>query len=106
MKYQYYIECPLFDGWNRFTEGTRHYCDGYMDAMRGQAPRLHLRLARSDGKIMDEVLPYDEVNIGQIAGWPTAEQYERAGNEALERGRKVRERQELEIKRREERQKK
>jgi len=60
--------------------------------MRGQMPRLHLRLVRSDGKIMDEIEAHDDVGIGQVAGWPTAEQYESAAERALERARKIRER--------------
>jgi len=92
MKYTYHIECPFMDGWNAFTLGSRHYCNGYMDAMRGQMPRVHLRLVRSDGKVMDEVMPKDDVGIGMVAGWPTAEQYETAADWALERAGKIRER--------------
>ena len=93
MTYTYHIECPFLEGWNPFIKGrSRGYCDGYMDAMRGQLPRVHLRLVRSDGKIMDEVQEHDDVGIGMIAGWPTAEQYERAAERALERARKIRDR--------------
>ena len=92
MKYTYHIECPFMDGWNAFKQGSRHYCNGYMDAMRGQMPRSHLRLVRSDGKVMDEVMPKDDVGIGMVAGWPTAKQYETAANRALERAGKIRER--------------
>lgn len=43
MAYTYHIECPCLDKWNPFIKGrSRGYCDGYMDAMRGQLPRLHL----------------------------------------------------------------
>lgn len=91
MAYTYHIECPCLGKWNAFIKGrSRGYCDGYMDAMRGQLPRLHLRLVRSDGKIMDEVEAHDDVGIGMIAGWPTAEQYESAAERALERARKIR----------------
>lgn len=94
MKYSYRIECPCLGGWNAFVKDqTRSFCDGYMHAMRGQMPRLHLRLVRSDGKIMEEIQAYDDVGIGQVAGWPTAEQYERAANRALERAAKIRENQ-------------
>ena len=61
-----------------------------MDAMRGQLPRVHLRLVRSDGKIMDEVEPHDDVGIGMVAGWPTAEQYEAAAERAMTRAAKIR----------------
>jgi hypothetical protein len=77
--------------WNAFKRGSRHYCDGYMDAIRGQMPRSHLRLVRSDGKVMDEVLPHDDVGIGMVAGWPSAQQYEAAAERALKRAKKIRE---------------
>ena len=92
MKYTYHIECPFLGGWNAFKQGSRHYCNGYMDAMRGQMPRLHLRLVRSDGKVMDEIQAHDDVGIGMVAGWPTAEQYETAANRAIKRAGKIRER--------------
>lgn len=92
MSYSYHIECPFLDGWNKFKEGPKSYCDGYMDAMRGQLPRLNLRMVRSDGKITQEIEAHDDVGIGMVAGWPTAEQYESAAERALERARKIRER--------------
>jgi len=93
MAHSYHIECPCLGKWNPFINGrSKHYCDGYMDAMRGQMPGLHLRLVRSDGKIMDEVLAQDDVGVGMVAGWPTAQQYELAAEEALDRARKIRER--------------
>lgn len=92
MSHTYGIECPCLGGWNQFIKDRpRNYCNGYMDAMRGQMPRVHLRLVRSDGKIMDEIKAQDDVAIGQVAGWPTAEQYEAAANRALERAQKIRE---------------
>jgi hypothetical protein len=38
---------------------------------------------------MDEIKAHDDVNIGQVAGWPTAEQYEQAAEKALERAKKI-----------------
>lgn len=100
MKHTYHIECPFGGEWTPFIKDCpRSYCEGYMDAMRGQAPRLHLRLVRSDGKVVDEVLANDEVNIGQVAGWPTAGQYERAALEALQRAAKIRESEQLRTRR-------
>jgi hypothetical protein len=99
MKHAYNIECPLNDGWNPFIKGcSLQYGHGYLDAMRGELPRKHLRLVRSDGKIVDQVTPFDEVGIGQVAGWPTAEQYERAANNALEKARKIRDHDEKQCK--------
>jgi hypothetical protein len=37
----------------------------------------------SDGQVIAEVIGCDEVAIGQVVGWPSAEQYERAGRRAL-----------------------
>ena len=99
MKHTYNIECLLNDGWNPFIKGrSLQYGRGYLEAMRGELPRIPLRLVRSDGKVVEEVTPFDEVGIGQVAGWPTAEQYERAANHALEKARKIRERDEKECK--------
>lgn len=90
-KYTYRIECPFGDSWNAFIKDeTRDFCLGYLKAMQGQAPRSHLRLIRSDGKLIGEASPKDDVSVGMIAGWPTAEQYERAANEALERANTIR----------------
>ena len=46
---------------------------------------------RSDGRIIEEVAASDDVSIGQIAGWPTAEQYEKAASMALELAKAIRE---------------
>ena len=91
MKYTYHIECPCLGEWNAFAKDTLTYLKGYMQGLRGQAPSLHYRLVRSDGKIIEEILPNDNVNIGQVAGFPTPEQYERAGNEALAKAQRIRE---------------
>ena len=93
MKYTYYIETYAYDRWYKTTEGGLFYLQGYMDAKKHYAPRLHHRLVRSDGKIIEELPAREDVFIGMIAGWPTAEQYERAGNEALERAKAIRIRQ-------------
>jgi hypothetical protein len=93
-KYTYGIECPCGDKWNRFIkEETRPYCQGYFNALKGQAPSLAYRLVRSDGKILDEIKAYDSVGLGMIAGFPTAEQYERAAQEALDKAARIRENQ-------------
>lgn len=99
MTYTYHIECPYSDKWNAFVKGrTLGYCQGYIDAMRGQRPGIHLRLVRSDGKVVDEVLAQDDVGIGQVAGWPTAQQYEAAAERALARARAIRAENNLNIK--------
>jgi hypothetical protein len=93
MTHTYHLEIPYLETWRKFEEGPKSYCDGYMDAMTGQHPGIHLRMMRSDGKITREIKANDDVCIGMVAGWPTAEQYERAAEAALERARKIRENQ-------------
>jgi hypothetical protein len=93
MKYTYNIQSQCLGNWHSFIrDEIKSYCDGYMDAMRGEMPRVYLRMVRSDGKIIRELPEYEDVGIGQIAGFPTPEQYERAAERALERARKIRER--------------
>jgi hypothetical protein len=100
----YHLECPCFGEWNRFKrDQTRSYCDGYLDAMQGQLPRIELRMVRSDGKVIRTVEAHDDVGVGMIAGWPTAEQYEAAAEKALEKARKIRLRNAEENSRRESR---
>jgi len=95
MKYTYSIQCPCLNDWNSFIKNEiKSYCDGYMDGRKHDLPRPHLRMVRSDGKIVRELTEYEDVGIGMIAGFPTAEQYERAAERALERARKIRENQE------------
>jgi hypothetical protein len=40
---------------------------------------------------MEEIEAREDVSIGQVAGWPTAEQYERAAAKALEKAKVIRE---------------
>ena len=92
MKYEYHLECWHLEKWLRFKSHLGlQYAQGWLDARKEMSPRLHTRLVRSDGKIMEEIPERKEVSIGQVAGWPTAEQYERAAAEALERARVIRE---------------
>jgi len=88
----YNLECSFNGGWKAFIKGcSRQFGKGYIAAMRGEAPRLHIRLIDSTGKVVDELTGNDEVHIGQIAGWPTAEQYEAAAARALARAARIRE---------------
>jgi hypothetical protein len=91
MPYTYHLESFYIGKWLKILQGSMQYCQGFLDARKDYAPRNAYRLVRSDGKIMEEVAAREEVNIGQIAGWPAAEQYEVAGNRALEMARKIRE---------------
>lgn len=63
---------------------TRGFVLGYLIG-RGDAPppRLAMRAVRSDGQVIEERAAETEVSIGQIAGWPTPEQYETAAKRAM-----------------------
>ena len=87
----YHIETYWNEKWIKIIDGSKQFCEGYLYARTDYAPRPYLRMVRSDGKIVQELPAVYEVYIGQVAGWPTAEQYERAGNEALEKARVIRE---------------
>ena len=93
VKYEYHIECYFDEKWRRIRQGTQQYCMGFLDAKKDCAPRNALRIVRSDGKVMEEMLAREDVSIGQIAGWPTAEQYERAAQEAMQMAVSARERE-------------
>jgi hypothetical protein len=49
-----------------------------------------MRIVRSDDKIIEEVQAREDVSVGQVAGWPTGEQYKRAANQALEKAKAIR----------------
>lgn len=89
MKYQ--IETFFNKKWIKIHEGSLHYCWGYIDGRSNDGPRPQLRIVREGGKVVDILEGREDVNIGMVAGFPTAEQYERAGNKALERARTIRE---------------
>lgn len=91
MKHDYHLESFCLGRWVKFKQGSLQYCQGYLDARRDYAPRNTYRLMRSDGRVMEEIEAYDGVYIGHIAGWPTAEQYERAAAAALARAKVIRE---------------
>lgn len=91
-KYKYYLEIYCLDKWMQIADETRDYCLGYFNASKDQCPRNAIRIRRSDGKILDELKAFDDVCLGMIAGYPTAEQYEFAANRALEKAKIIRER--------------
>ncbi len=90
MKYEYYLETFVIGKWLKILQGSLQYCQGFLDARKDYSPRPAYRLMRSDGRVMEEVPAREDVKIGLIAGWPTAEQYEAAANEALERAKVIR----------------
>lgn len=74
-------------------QGNIDYLQGYMNAMENQSPRLAHQIISPNGKVLDEIPERTDVGIGQVAGWPTAEQYEAAAKRALERASAIRARQ-------------
>lgn len=96
-KYTYNIESFYLEKWCRVAQYcTLGYCEGYLDACRYDSPRNAFRIIRNDGKVVRELRPDEDVQIGMIAGWPTPEQYERAAAAALEKAAKIRQRMERE----------
>lgn len=73
--------------------GSRDLCLGYMRARGETSPRLPMRVVRTDGRLVDEVPGNMEVSVGQVAGYPTAEQYEAAGLRAFENAAAMRRRE-------------
>lgn len=94
MKHTYSIESYCNNSWLRIIKDnpSLNYCRGFFDALRDTTtgPRNAYRLIRSDNKILDEIESNPNVSLGQIAGFPSAEQYETAANYALERAKLIR----------------
>lgn len=88
--YHYSLESFHLGKWIKFRDGSLQYCQGFLDARKDYAPRLAYRLIRSDGKVLEETPARDDVSIGQVAGWPTAEQYESAAAKALDQAKVIR----------------
>lgn len=100
MKYTYAIETYYLDKWAVIVRDTRDFCLGYLSRARDYSPRNAYRLVRSDGRVMHESPAYADVSVGQIAGYPTPEQYEAAAKRALAQAAAIRERQAREESRR------
>ena len=100
MKYDYHIETFAIGKWLNIVMGSREYCRGYLNARQDFSPRPAYRLMRSDGAIVDQYPARDDVSVGMIAGFPTAEQYELAAKRALDMAAAIRERKEKEEQRR------
>jgi hypothetical protein len=97
-KHTYYLETEYDDGkWFRSFSASLSYLKGYLEAFRNMSPRTGKRVVDETGHVHAELDSYSEVGIGMIAGWPTAEQYERAAARALDQASKVRARHADEI---------
>jgi hypothetical protein len=99
MKYR--IESYYRNEWYKIADYvTRQWAQGVLWATHHDAPRLAYRVVRiEDGKVTDERPANDEVSIGMIAGFPTAEQYELAAARALAKAKAIRERELAEARR-------
>lgn len=87
----YHIESNYCDKWLKIMDGGLSFLRGFLFARKDASPRLAYRIMRNDGKIMDEICSKEDVSVGQVAGWPTAEQYEHAAARALEKAKFIRE---------------
>ena len=82
--------------WITIMTGSRDYCLGFFRGRLGFSPRLAQRVLRliseKPSKVIIESASSGEVHIGQIAGFPSAEQYEAAAAKALAAAQDIRSR--------------
>lgn len=98
MKHTYSIETLFGDKWLAIvTLAERGYCKGWMDRASSSSPRPAFRVMRSDGKMVDTLCEREDVSIGQVAGFPTAEHYEAAAQRALEKAAAIRENERMRL---------
>lgn len=72
------------------------FCRGWLHARADCSPRPWFRLLRnSDGEILHQLTARSDVSVGQVAGWPTAEQHEAAAARALAKAAAIRARNSL-----------
>jgi hypothetical protein len=82
----YAVEAQRPSGWIRLFSESRAYCQGWIACARETpSPRLALRLVRlSDGKVvLEQTTGCPDASVGQVAGWPSPEQYRAAAARAL-----------------------
>lgn len=90
MKHTYTVQTFYCGSWMSLFSETRDFCLGFLEAKKDYAPRNAYRIMRSDGKVALDLPAYEDVAIGQIASYPTAEQYESAAKRALEQAERIR----------------
>jgi len=100
MKHSYHIESFAIGKWLKLFSGGLQFLQGYLDARSDMSPRLAYRIMRDDGRIIEEIAARDDVSVGMVAGFPTAEQYERAAQKALDMAKAIRAQKEFEQQRR------
>jgi hypothetical protein len=92
----YSFEVKRGDEWIPITSGPRSYCLGFFDARQDLAPRLAMAVVQcspqGNRKVIASAPAKDELHIGQVAGFPTPEQYEAAAAKALAAAQYIRER--------------
>jgi hypothetical protein len=93
------LEVKRGDDWIPIAFGNRSYCVGFFDARQDQAPRLAMQVVRRSPQGERKVIAFapakDGLHIGQIAGFPSAEQYEAAAAKALATAQHIRSRASL-----------
>ena len=94
MSYTYQVDTFYNGSWVKLFQAPMQYCLGYLDSKIDYSPRNAFRVVRSDGKVVSAIESKSEVSIGQIAGWPTAEQYEQAAEKALAMAKAIRSKRE------------
>lgn len=90
MKYTYTVQSYYLGEWIDIVRDTRDFCAGFLHARKDYAPRNAYRVRRSDGKVIAESPASDDVSVGQVAGWPTPEQYEAAAKRAMDQAARIR----------------
>jgi hypothetical protein len=77
--------------WMTFKKNlNKQFAEGYFHALfERPSPKPHTQLVRSDGKVVGEFEAHEEVHIGMVAGFATAEQLRRAAQKALDRADRI-----------------
>lgn len=94
MNYTYQVDTFYNGSWVKLFQAPMQYCLGYLDSKIDHSPRNDFRVVRSDGKVVSAIEQKLDVSIGQVAGWPTAEQYEQAAEKALAMAKVIRNKRE------------
>ena len=95
-RFVYQVQVETSHGWHVLVRDTsRMFVLGYFLGRQDahDFPRLAMRFVRYDGEsveVIEERPAVPDVSVGMIVGWPTAEQYERAAADALERAERIR----------------
>lgn len=80
-----------FGKWRQLFTERQAWAEGYIAHHRdAHGPKIAMRIIDAHGQVRAEVEAVEDVSIGMIAGWPTAEQYELAAERALAKARAIR----------------